>query len=99
MGISRARQVMVMEKHRQLGISGWMRASITVGDIRYSPQSLIRRNRRGTSQGLGSQARKFCAGFLNRKPQDRNQGMREAKSNYFSSVFCASVWDPPLPQN
>lgn len=21
--------------------------------------------------------------------------MREAGSNYFSSVFCASVWDPP----
>lgn len=66
MGLSRARQVMVMGKHRQLGISG-LRASIMAGDIRHTPQSLVRRNRRGTSQGSGSQARRLelsVLGFL-----------------------------------
>lgn len=53
--------------YKQLGMSGWVRASIMVGDIRHTPQSLVRRNRRETSQGSGSQAKRLklsVLGFL-----------------------------------
>lgn len=96
----RARRVTGMGNYKQLWISGWVRASVMFGDIRHSPQSLVRRNRRGAARVQDPRRRDeaLCAGFLNGKLQDRNQDMREAGSNYFSSVFCASVWDPPTTE-
>lgn len=61
-----------------------------------------RKNQKRNQLGLSVPGKKtgaLCPEFLNGKLQDINQSGREVGSNYFSSVVCAGIQDPALPQD